>query len=189
MKEFYVFTPANVAANPFVCILRWLRLCHMTYRKWPPGPQCVKIFCHRAGRRQPFTSWAFLPTGPSRQPELVKSQRHVELKWFLRLQDKDAGQSSCTGQVVACQCLKNMSQGLFSWCGVFWGIPCSGADVYREQRNKATENRCTIVRCAAGKSWGEPWLSGHTLRDEGKTRYDRPLSTVLVCHFPKNQIS
>lgn len=141
-------------------------------------------------RRKPFPTHPepFFLTGLLRQPESVKSQQHVELKWCLRPQNKNAGQSSRMGQVVARQFLKNMSQGLFSWCGVFWDIPCNGADVYREQRNKPIENQCIIVRCAAAKCW-EVTLDSLVIPYGmmGKTRNDRPLSTVLLCHFPKIQ--
>ena len=51
--------------------------------------------------------------------------------------------------VVARLSYKNTSKALISGYRAFWGIPSSGADLYRKQtykkKNKQTENRCIVV--------------------------------------------
>ena len=117
-------------------------------------PWEVTIFCHKAGRKgvplrthfgPPSVTWCIL-----RQPESMKSFARVgwNVKWHLGPWYRTiiVWRSYYMGQIVTCLFCKNTSQAHISGYGVFWGVLCSGADLYREQTNKQTENRCIIVR-------------------------------------------
>ena len=83
------------------------------------------------GPGSPQRSW-----NVSRSSFLQRETTWCQIKMVSRSHGlQNTSRSSATGQVVACRSPKNMAWPPLSVLGTFHGIPCSGADLYREQTN------------------------------------------------------